>query len=216
MVKSVIFDFDGTLTPLTLDFTHLRREIEKIVVRYTDEDLLRSLENHFIIEMIYQASKETGDRDGAFLRDAFRRLTDLELDASRGKDLFPFARGVLRTLREKGIRTGIITRTSIEVIEQVFPDYRDLIDVVVSREHTRRLKPDPGHVDMAVGMLGAQKAQCITVGDHPTDVEAGRKSGTWTAGVLSGRTTREAFQQEGATYILENISHLIDVDILAR
>ncbi len=34
MIKGVIFDFDGTLTELTLDFGHLRTEIENSGVRH--------------------------------------------------------------------------------------------------------------------------------------------------------------------------------------
>lgn len=35
-VRAVIFDFDGTLTPLTLDFSLLRSRVEEMAREYVD------------------------------------------------------------------------------------------------------------------------------------------------------------------------------------
>jgi phosphoglycolate phosphatase-like HAD superfamily hydrolase len=44
------------------------------------------------------------------------------------------------------------------------------------------------------------------VGDHPTDIQAGRQAGMKTIGVLTGRTQREGFEKAGADYILDNVT----------
>ena len=37
MIRAVIFDFDGTLAPLSLNFDHMRAEIEAIAGQYVSE-----------------------------------------------------------------------------------------------------------------------------------------------------------------------------------
>ncbi len=42
MIKGIIFDFDGTLTELTIDFSFVRGEIEKVARRYVGDEEIRS------------------------------------------------------------------------------------------------------------------------------------------------------------------------------
>ena len=49
------------------------------------------------------------------------------------------------------------------------------------------------------------------VGDHVTDIEVGHAAGTWTAGVLTAKTTREQFEEVGAHIVLESAADLTDV-----
>lgn len=206
MIAAAVFDFDGTLTPLTLNFTNLRDEIEKIVTRYEAGHLLPDLEGHFIIEMIYEIRDRLFGRGDEFFQEAFERLRVLEVESAGGKTLYPYARDVLSTLKKKGLSLAIITRSCIDAVRTVFPDADDYIDMIITREHTRFVKPDPKHVLAAVTGLGSCASETIMVGDHPTDIEAGLLAGAITAGVLTGRTYREVFEKTGAHYIFDDIS----------
>ncbi|MCX5811589.1 MAG: HAD family hydrolase [Proteobacteria bacterium] len=217
MIKAIIFDFDGTLTPLSLDFTHLREEIADIARRYTTEEIIKETEDNFIIEMIYRIEEKL---DGAqavaeFQKEAFDRLKFLELESSMNKDVYPYTRDVLKYLKGNGIKTGIITRTSIDVIRHVFVDVDNYISVTVTRENTRRVKPDPFHAFEALRILDALPGESMMVGDHPTDVIAGKGAGMMTAGVLTGRTQREDFEKIGATFILYDIRDILNLKVLA-
>ena len=89
-MKAVIFDFDGTLTALTLDFGSLKEEIIEVALNYVSADIIRSSEDHFIIEMIYRIAKQMDARGPEFQKEAFKRLKSLELEASKGKDVYPY------------------------------------------------------------------------------------------------------------------------------
>lgn len=206
MITAAVFDFDGTLTPLTLDFTNLRDEIEKIVDRYDAGHLLPDLEGHFIIEMVYEIKDSLTGRGDEFFQEAFERLRALEVESAEGKALYPYTRDVLAMLKKKSIPIAIITRSCVDAVRTVFPDADAFVDTIITREHTRFVKPDPKHVLAAVAELGSHVAETIMVGDHPTDIEAGLLAGAVTAGVLTGRTYREAFERTGAHYILDDIS----------
>jgi phosphoglycolate phosphatase len=211
LLKAVIFDFDGTLTALTLDFSYLKEEITKIAVNYMPVDMVHALEGHYIIETIYGIAKQL-DREGLkFQKEAFKRLNALEIEAAIGKDVYPYTRTVLAQLHQKNIKTGIITRTCRGVLKQVFPDMDNFIDIAVTREDIREVKPDPAHVKEALRMLDVLPEEAMVVGDHPTDIRAGRALNMKTAGVLTGRTGQEAFHEEQATFIFDDIRGIIDI-----
>jgi phosphoglycolate phosphatase len=211
MMKAVIFDFDGTLTELTLDFGSLKEEIIKVALDYASMDIIRSSEDHFVIEMIYRIANRMDARGPEFQKEAFNRLKSLELEASKGKDVFPYTRDLLKGLREKEIRTGIITRTCHDVLRQVFPDMNEYIHIAVTREDIREVKPDPAHVRKALRLLGVTPEEAMVVGDHPTDIQAGSALNMKTTGVLTGRTSEKAFQEARATFIFDDIRGIMSV-----
>jgi HAD superfamily hydrolase (TIGR01549 family) len=217
MITAIIFDFDGTLTPLNLDFTHIRQEIAIIAQQYTTEEIIKGTEGGYIIEMICKIEGSLNKTTVAaeFHKKAFHRLKSLELEAAMGKDVFPYTRNVLMELKGKNIKTGIITRTSIDVVKSVFADMDNYISVAVTRENTRNVKPDPLHAFEALHMLGALPGESMMVGDHPTDIMAGMGAGMMTVGVLTGRTLREDFEKIGATFVLDDIRDILNLKVMA-
>jgi phosphoglycolate phosphatase len=213
MIKTIIFDFDGTLTPLSLDFNHIRREISEIARRYTTEEIIKETEGDYMLEMICKIKDKLDGTSASaeFRKEAFDRLKFLELESAAGKDVFPYTRDVLEKLKAKKIKTGIITRTCIDVLRRVFVDMDNYIIVTITRENTRHVKPDPVHALKALHMLGALPGESMMVGDHPTDVMTGINAGMMTAGVLTGRTQREDFEKIGANFILNDIRDILNI-----
>lgn len=209
MIRAAIFDFDGTLTPLTLDFSVLRAKVEDTAREYVDESFLASQSDQYILEMIHAVADTLAGEGPLFRQRAFQELRLLEVEAARGKSLYPYAKDTLLRLRSKGVKVGIITRTCIEVIETVFPDLAGHVDTVVTRDDTRYVKPNPEHVRLALEALQAAPGEAVLVGDHPTDIEAGRAFGTLTAGVLTGRTSRVQFVNAGADHIFDDIRGVV-------
>jgi len=213
LIRAAIFDFDGTLTPLTLDFGVLRAAIEEMAKGYVGEELVAAQSGQYIIEIIHAVDDMLGSNCREFKERAFRLLCDLELDAADGKSLYPYGRNVLALLKKKGLSVAIITRTCADVIKKVFPDVHDYVDVIVTREDIRYVKPNPEHVRVALELIGIEPAFALLTGDHPTDIQAGRAAGTVTVGVLTGRTAREQFLDAGADHVFEDIrgvTELID------
>ena len=210
-MKAVIFDFDGTLTELTLDFGSLKAEIIKVALDYVPADIVRSSEDQFIIEMVYRIAKQMETKGPEFQEKAFDRLKALELEASKGKDVYPYTRALLTGLQKKKIKTAIITRTCRDVLRQVFPDMNDYIHTAVTREDIREVKPDPAHVIEALRLLGVTPEEAMVVGDHPTDIQAGGALNMKTVGVLSGRTSEKAFQEARATFIFDDIRGIMSI-----
>jgi phosphoglycolate phosphatase len=205
VIRAVVFDFDGTLTELTLDFDHMRKDLEKLLLTYVTPDILNNLRGRFMIETIYAVEEILGQKGAAFRYDAFALLSEIEVDAANGKDLFPFTRKVLRTLHSMNVRTGIMTRNCSGAVKRMFPDYSEYVDVVVSREETRLVKPHPSHPLALLRSLDASPTEALLVGDHPTDIEAGIAACMRTVGVLTGRIGRDELTRAGADHVIDDI-----------
>ncbi|MBP8626695.1 MAG: HAD family hydrolase [Syntrophorhabdales bacterium] len=211
MTHGVIFDFDGTLTELTLDFKLLKDEILKIAERFVDKKTLNNLDGFYIIEMIYELERLIGENGMVFSQEAFRRLEELEVEAASGKGLFPYTRDVLMGLKKRGVKIGIITRSCIAVLNLVFPDMTEYIHGISTREHTRYVKPDPRHVQHVLRVISVKPENAMLVGDHPTDVTAGLQAGLTAVGVLSGRTDKRSFKDAGADFIVTDIRGILPI-----
>ena len=204
-IKAVVFDFDGTLTELTLDFHFLRSEVVRIARQYVSESAIAALEERFILEMIYEIEDQLGGIGAHFRKEAFERLRVLEVEASKGKAVYPYTREVLAHLRRIGVRVGVITRNCLDAVMCVFPDMAEYVDAIVTRDGLREVKPHPGHVYAISRLLSVPPEEGMMAGDHPTDIAAGKAAGMETVGLLTGRTTRQEFELAGATHILTDI-----------
>ncbi|MGA2106831.1 MAG: HAD family hydrolase [Syntrophorhabdales bacterium] len=206
MFRAAIFDFDGTLIELTLDFSDLRRHVERLALTYVPQAFIRGLDGLYMLEMIDEVEKKLGTPGAAFRQEAYTILRDLEVKAAQGTAVYPYTREVLTALRGRGVKIGVMTRNCAQAVRTVFPDMDAYVDAMVTREDVRPVKPHPAHVGAVLELLGrVDPVEAILVGDHPTDIFAGIAAGTTTVGVLTGRTERADFEKAGAAFVVRDI-----------
>jgi phosphoglycolate phosphatase len=111
-------------------------------------------------------------------------------------------------LREKGIKIGIITRNCEEAVRRVFPKIDQFCDVFISRNSVKKVKPHPDHLFSAIEALNVSSGEAVMIGDHTIDIQAGKRAGMMTIGVLTGRTTKEEFEKAGAGHVLREASEI--------
>lgn len=210
-IDTVIFDFDGTLARLNIDFEQMRREVAALTDRWGVDS--RSLQNRFVLEMIAEVQtllgKNSGNHAALFTREAFRIIEEIEVAAAQSGSLFDGAKGLLTGLRKASLQTGIITRNCEKAVRTVFPDIRDYCPVVICRNDVRRVKPHPEQINLALSRLSAKPGRCVMIGDHPIDIETGKNAGTRTAGVLTGRFQAKDFLQAGADLVLAEAPEIL-------
>jgi len=114
----------------------------------------------------------------------------------------------LNSLRKKGIKVGIITRNCEDAVRKIFPDVDDFCDIFVSRNSVRKVKPHPDHLTYVMKSFKISGEDSMMVGDHVIDIQAGKKVGMKTVGVLTGRTKKEEFEEAGADYVLKDITEV--------
>jgi len=210
-VRAVVFDFDGTLALLNVDFTEMRRRIRACIARYgVSSDGFDGL---YVLEMVEKGELLIAQRDpGAeteFSRDAHGIIRELEIDGASRGHIFPGVIDMIHTLKEHTIGVGIVTRNCEEAVSVIYPDIMTDCDAVITREYARRVKPDPDHLLTALRRLDAPAHDSIMVGDHPMDISTGKEVGTFTVGVLSGYADREMMEKSAPDLIIERAPDLL-------
>jgi phosphoglycolate phosphatase len=209
-IKAVIFDFDGTLAVLNIDFSAMRELVFDLVRRSgINEEAIREKYLLEIIEEIYEMLLEKNPSGAEkFYQESHDILHEVEMKAAENGRLIPGAGGTLEGLREKGIKVGIITRNCEDAVRKVFPEIDDFCDIFVSRNSVKKVKPHPDHLTRVMDLLKILAEEAMMVGDHIIDIQAGKRVGMKTIGVLTGRTKKEEFEKAGADYILRDASEV--------
>ena len=211
-LRAVVFDFDGTLALLNIDFKEMRRDILDLAGTYgIPED---GMERLFVLEMITEIRDRIGrvspGQEVAFSGRALRLVSDRELAGAVNSRLFPGVKEMFVELKRRGIKTGILTRNCLEAITKIFPDVRSYCDVVVTRDDTSRVKPDPEHIRIVLRNLNEEPRLTAMVGDHPMDIRVGKEVGAFAIGVLTGYSSIEDLKGAGAEMILERVAEIMN------
>ncbi len=212
-VETVIFDFDGTLAKLNIDFDRMRYLISELTSRYgIDHQILR---NRFVLEIVDEAAaflrKHSRRQAASFIREAYQVTEDIEIEAARSGELLSKTRNLLTALKESSIRTGVITRNCARAVHTVFPDISSYCSVVICRDDVKHVKPHPEQLTLALKQTGGNPEQSIMIGDHPLDIETGHNAGTLTAGVLTGLFSETEFVRAGADIVLPQASDILEL-----
>ncbi len=210
-IKNIIFDFDGTLAKLNINFDLMRKTIQEIISSYNIEP--NNLHSVFILEMIKEASSILNQRSAIeaeiFSHNAFNAIEKIEIAAADNGRLFNRTKELLSGLRLRDLPFAIITRNCANAISRIFPDISSYCPVVICRNDVTNVKPHPEHLNKALQILKGTPQNTLMVGDHPLDIKAGRNAGTFTAGVLTGRCLKDDFIKAGADFILTEAADIL-------
>jgi phosphoglycolate phosphatase len=210
-LEALLFDFDGTLADLTIDFARLRRKLTALAEPFLGEEPEPS--ELPVLEWLDELAEEIRSFDHALGQEFHCRgrlvIQATELDAAREAALFPFTRPLLADLRASGVRTGILTRNSTAAVKVVFPDILACCDAFMAREDAPKVKPDPAHALAVLARLGAAPERALLVGDHPLDIQAARQAGLVAAAVESGHSTREVLAAAKPDYLARDCAELV-------
>lgn len=124
--------------------------------------------------------------------------------------LFPGTRAMLKVLKAKGIKTGIVTSKgrpgTIRTLE--FTGISVYLDAVVTAYDVANHKPHPEPVIKALELLGAKPGQAVFVGDSPFDMESGINAGVKIVGVNWGMCASEVLQKYNPLAVLKDWEEL--------
>ena len=211
--EAVIFDYDGTLVHLNIDFEALRRDVERSLIGYGVDP--EPLQGRYILEMINEGaaliSGVNPSEAKIFYDEAHKLVQDHELRAAENGEMLPGATNTMMRLTEQRIKVGIITRNCKKAVRVGFPHIERYCDVFIPRDDITRVKPHPDHLAAALEKLAVMNPKdCLMVGDHVLDIKAGIDMNMKTAGVLTGKTTRPQFMEAGADLILDDVTKVLD------
>lgn len=211
-IEAIIFDFDGTLAELTIDFDEMKKRLKALGSAFLDplpEKDVPALEwVDFIADCLSEKDPDLGKEFHTRCRFL---IISMEVEAARNGKLFPFTCNILNGLRESGIKTGIITRNTASAVRELVPEINNLSGCFLSREDVQNVKPHPEHLFKALEIIGVDPENTLMVGDHPMDIETGKRAGSMTAGVATGRMSVEELKKAEPDFVAVNCAELMQI-----
>lgn len=209
--SAVIFDVDGTLVDsvdfhaeawqrafsafgFEFDLTKVRSQIGKggdqLLPVFLDGDVLER-----------QGKKIEAYRQDLFERDYFHRV----LGFPRVPELFRF---LIET--GKTIALGSSAKTDDLKVYKKAAGIEGLTTVETTSDDAVRSKPHPDIFLAALDRLKLSPETVFVVGDTPYDVEAAKKAGMKTTGLLCGGFSEDLLREAGAVDVYRDPGHLLD------
>jgi len=123
---------------------------------------------------------------------------------------FPDTRSAVSSLRENGVKTGIVTnrRYARAVAEQCGID--GLFDVFVGIDEVHNPKPHPEPLTEALSRLGVPRGDAFYTGDTDIDMRAAAAAGVTAIGVATGSFDAGKLTGAGAVYACRNLTEASD------
>jgi len=210
-IEAVVFDFDGTLAKLNIEFPLMRKAILDLIGTYGVP--VNGIANMYVLETIKAAlglilERKPG-KEEEFLEQALGLVKAIEIEAAKKGELIGGTKDMLVTLKKRNIKIAVITRNCRAAITTVFPDIEDYCETVITRESTPNVKPHPDQLLIALRSLGVEPESSAMVGDHPMDIKLGKDARALAIGVLSGYSTSKELKEAGADIILEKAPDII-------
>jgi phosphoglycolate phosphatase len=206
-IKGYVFDFDGTLSDTPLDFTTMHERAREAMLPFAS--IPEAFEGP-VLEDIARVCAALPPAEAEKAREAaMRAIEAVEVETARRCRLFPFTRPVLAALARRGLPAAVVTRNCAAAVFTVFPDLREHVVCVLTREDVARPKPHPEHLLRALALMGVAPAEALMTGDHPLDLIAGKKAGSLTAGVASGGTPLARLAAEQPDFLAATVGELM-------
>lgn len=178
-MKAVLFDLDGTLIDTAADFIriiqNMCREEDKTIV---SADLIRTQVSEGARAMVKLVYPELEVTDPIFLAHRQRFLDIYGADIAVDTDLFEGMYPLLEELESHHIPWGIVTNKPRWLSEALLKalNLTTRCSVLVCPEDVANTKPDPEPMYLAAKQININAEDCIYVGDHPRDIDAGRNA----------------------------------------
>ena len=135
-IEAILFDFDGTLARLEIDFKALRREILNLAASIGLKNPLPP-DPPYLLELASALKDQLSTQGSFFVDDFYTQAMILierrEWEAASPENLFPATRMVLQRLKNRGLKIAILTRNSGKSVYRVFPDLEQYVDVFLPR-----------------------------------------------------------------------------------
>ncbi|TQR63455.1 HAD family hydrolase [Acinetobacter sp. RF14B] len=182
-MKAVLFDLDGTLIDTAADFIRIIQQMCHEAGRpLVDAELIRAQVSEGARAMVKLVYPELQVEDPVFLEHRQRFLNSYGAEIAVDTDLFAGMYALLEELEEHEIPWGIVTNKPRWLSEALLKalNLTERCAVLVCPEDVTRTKPDPEPMYLAAQQINIVPEDCIYVGDHPRDIDAGRHARMYT------------------------------------
>ncbi|WP_394261787.1 HAD family hydrolase [Moraxella boevrei] len=222
-IQSILFDLDGTLIDTAPDFIRIIKVLcEKYNHIVPSDDAIReqvSAGARAMVKLMFgDELANVSDNDPQLLAYRQEFLDSYEADICVESRLFDGLDELLLHLENHGVLWGIVTNKprylAEKLLQKLHLDKR--CSVLVCPDDVKNTKPDPEPMFLAVERLNETfgvnltAKNCVYIGDHPRDIEAGKRANMRTIVAGYGYIPPEdtEFYAWGADMVVSSVDEL--------
>lgn len=214
-IQAICFDVDGTLSDTDDQFVQrLSGWLHPLRHFFPGKDV-RSFARWAVMRTESPASFAFGLPDRLHLDPALSQAGEWVYQRGLGRGHAPFLLidGVAELLRNLQGRFPMAVvsargeRSTRRFLQQY--DLERYFDPVVTALTCRHTKPYPDPILHAAQHMGVKAWECLMVGDTTVDIQAGKRAGAQTVGVLCGFGQEAELRRSGADLILPRTADLL-------
>jgi|TARA_B100001750_G_C15509378_1_gene602560 HAD superfamily hydrolase (TIGR01549 family) len=164
MDKTFIFDLDGTLITLPIDYDELREEMKKFF--NVDYDFFR----------IIQTAVSLSEDNKNTLEEAFGIICEKENDAIKGIKINDHAKDVLELVKSKGYNMALVTLQCRKAAEKILDimEVKDLFSHIITRDESHDRYEQ---IMKTINFMNISEENTTMIGDRLNDVECSLRAG---------------------------------------
>ena len=204
----VLFDFDGVIADTESQYTIFWDKQGKDYLGL--DDFGHTIKGQTLIQIFCRYF------DG-MLKEQEKIVHDLNaFEQQMSYDYIPGALEFLQDLKNRGIRTAIVTSSNDIKMSNVYaahPELPELVDAVLTSEHFSKSKPDPECFLKGMEVLGGLPEETIVFEDSFHGISAGRASGAFVAGLAT--TNKSEVLTPLCDMVIDDFRS-VDVDMLSN
>ena len=209
MVEAVLFDFDLTLADSSAAVT----ECANHALRALGFAAVEPVQVHQTIGLsLFHSFRALSGHDDPSLGAAYAKHFSEQADRVMAEMvcLYPGVADTIRSLRDRGLRTAIVSTKFRYRIEDILKraGSSGLVDVIVGGEDVADHKPHPEGLQRALRLLDVSPSRAMYVGDHPVDAQAAASAQIPFIGVLTGATDTETWATYAPLRVIASVTEL--------
>lgn len=214
-IKVVVFDFDGTLFETNLNYKQMKAETYRFLINhYKLPPNLLSMADR-ISTMVkkteeYLRCTNKNITAESILSEVDRILEKYEQEGINVETPKNGAFEVLHFLKDNGFKIGILTNTNRKVIEAILEKFKikDFFDIIVTRNETKVLKPNPRGLILISQKLGIPPEKIVFIGDSIIDMQTAKAINAIGWGFSGGVSKDNELLKAGAERIIHNLMEI--------
>ena len=209
--EAYLFDFEGTLVTfewnLTKGISIILNEIE--LIGYS-MNLFDGSPSYVDIHKVASVISEQDD-ESTIMNVIAKVFDQFDADALSRWKLYKDAKQTLNKLKNNGKLLGLVTNVGSKAINSAIKklELDDIFEIVITRNHVSRLKPDPEGLLMAANSLKIDPDSILFTGDSYDDLGAAKAANMKSCYLSGGQDKINADDGIQPDFIINRLKELI-------